>query len=60
MKKTMTEFTEYKGHKLLVLNPDDKFPFKFGKKKAQLIVEHFDAIKAFAEEEDDGDSTDND
>jgi len=56
----MTEFTEYKGHKLLVLNPDDKFPFKFGKKKAQLIVEHFDAIKAFAEEEDDGDSTDND
>jgi hypothetical protein len=28
-----------------------KFPFSFGKTKAKLIVENFEAIKKFAEEE---------
>ena len=46
------QFTEYKGHKLIVLNPDDKFPFQFGRKKAQLIMEHIEAIEAFANEEE--------
>ena len=34
----------YKGHVLLVLNPDEKFPIKFGVKKAKLIIENLDAI----------------
>lgn len=47
------EYDEYKGNKLIVLkrSDEDTYPFKFGKSKAKLIVEHFDAIKAFAEEE---------
>ena len=47
------EYTEYKGNKMIKLTAteDDKWPFQFGKKKAQLIVENFEAIKAFAEEE---------
>jgi hypothetical protein len=49
----MIEFGEYKGNKLIKLmkGPDDKFPFSFGKTKAKLIVEHFEDIKKFAEEE---------
>ncbi|PIO00143.1 hypothetical protein COT72_03205 [archaeon CG10_big_fil_rev_8_21_14_0_10_43_11] len=48
------EYAEYKGHKLIVLKreEDTKFPFQFGKGKAQLIVKYFDEIKKFAEEED--------
>lgn len=47
------EFDEFKGNKLIVLkrNDQDTFPFKFGKNKAKLIVENFEAIKKFAEEE---------
>ncbi|MEM3364090.1 MAG: hypothetical protein QXS93_01105 [Candidatus Micrarchaeia archaeon] len=47
------EYTEYNGNKLIVLKASeaDKFPFSFGKRKARLIVENFDAIKKFAEEE---------
>jgi len=47
------DYNEFKGHKLIVLKrgDDDKYPFQFGKTKAKLIVENFDAIKAFAEEE---------
>lgn len=41
---------EYKGHKLLVLNPADKWPFKFGVSKAKLILEHLDTIRRFVEE----------
>ncbi|MEM4638029.1 MAG: hypothetical protein QXK76_03360 [Candidatus Woesearchaeota archaeon] len=49
----MIEYGEYKGNKLIILkrSEDDKYPFSFGKAKAKLIVEHFDAIKKFAEEE---------
>ncbi len=47
------EYGEYKGNKLIILkrDEDDKFPFRFGKTKAKLIVENFDEIKKFAEEE---------
>ncbi len=47
------DYSEYKGNNLIVLkrNEDDKFPFSFGKAKAKLIVENFEAIKQFAEEE---------
>jgi hypothetical protein len=50
----VVEYSEYKGHKLIVLKreTDSKFPFSFGKNKAKLIVENFEAVKAFAEEED--------
>ncbi|MGB9635188.1 MAG: hypothetical protein ACPL0A_01800 [Candidatus Micrarchaeia archaeon] len=47
------EFEEFKGNKLIVLKrtPDDRFPFKFGKGKARLIVDNFEQIKKFAQEE---------
>ncbi len=50
----VVEYSEYKGNKLIVLkrNQDDKFPFSFGKTKAKLIVENFEAIKKFSEEAD--------
>jgi len=46
------EFDEFKGHKLIVLkrSPDDRYPLKFGLRKARLIVENFEAIKKFVEE----------
>jgi len=48
------DYSEYKGHKLIVLkrSEDDKYPFMFGKAKARLIVENVEAIKQFAAEED--------
>ncbi len=49
------EFGEYKGNKLIILKregeQDGRFPFSFGKNKAKLIVENFEEIKKFAEEE---------
>ena len=49
----MIEYGEYKGNKLIVLkrSEDDKYPFSFGKAKAKMIVENFEDIKKFAEEE---------
>jgi hypothetical protein len=46
------ERTEFKGNKILVLKRDenDKFGFSFGKAKAKMIVEAFDEIKKFVEE----------
>lgn len=48
------EFGEYQGNKIMILKRDenDRYPFRFGKNKAKLIIENFDAIKAFAEEEE--------
>jgi len=45
------EEREFKGHKVLVLkrNENDKYPFSFGRSKAKLIVENYEAIKKFAE-----------
>jgi len=47
------EFGEFKGNKIITLKRDDadKYPFTFGKTKARLIVEHFEHIKNFAQEE---------
>ncbi len=47
------EFSEFKGNKILVLKktPEDTYPFSFGKAKAKMIVENFEEIKKFAEEE---------
>jgi len=49
----MIEYGEFKGNKMIIIKrtPDDRFPFQFGKAKAKLILEHFDEIKKFAEEE---------
>lgn len=51
---SIVEYGEYKGNKLIILkrSEDDKYPFSFGKGKARLIVENFEAIKKFAEEEE--------
>lgn len=48
----VVEFGEFKGNKIIILKKDDKdnFPFSFGVKKAQKIVENFDEIKKFVEE----------
>ena len=49
------EYSEFKGNKIIKLigeqDTDAKWPFSFGKMKAKLIVENFEAIKKFAEEE---------
>jgi len=52
-KMAVVEYDEYKGNKLIVLKRDenDRYAFKFGKSKAKLIVENFDAIKEFSEQE---------
>lgn len=49
----IVEYGEYKGNKLIILKRDenDKYAFSFGKNKAKMIVENFEAIKQFAEEE---------
>jgi len=43
------EFDEYRGNKMIVLKRDknDTYPFRFGLRKAQLIIEHIDDIKKF-------------
>ena len=43
---------EYKGHVLLVLNPDAKFPIKFGLKKAKFLLENLDEIQNFIKEQE--------
>ena len=49
----MIEYGEFKGNKMIIIkkNEEDRFPFQFGKAKAKMIVENFEAIKKFAEEE---------
>ena len=46
------EFDEYRGNKMIVLkrDKDDNYPFKFGLRKAQLILDHLDDIKKFVKE----------
>ncbi|MEK7819066.1 MAG: hypothetical protein AAB255_04655 [Bacteroidota bacterium] len=41
---------EFKGNKVLVLNPGSKFPFSFGAGKAKIILENIEAIKKFVAE----------
>ena len=40
---------EFKGHKLVVLNPSERFPVQFGLTKARLVVHHIDAIRRFVD-----------
>lgn len=49
----VVEYGEFKGNKMIILkkNDTDTFPFQFGRGKAKLIVENYEAIKKFAEEE---------
>jgi len=48
----VVERSEFKGKPILVLkhDEDEKFPFSFGLTKAKLIVENFEEIKKFVEE----------
>lgn len=54
MNTMAVEFSEFKGNKMIVLKRDeeDKYPFQFGKNKAKLVVQYYDEIKQFAEEEE--------
>ena len=47
----MAEIHEFKGNKVLNLNPGAKFTFSFGLSKAKLILENIDVIKKFVETE---------
>ncbi len=49
--KTMPEIQEFKGNKVLNLNPESKFSFSFGLAKAKLILENLDVIRKFVETE---------
>jgi hypothetical protein len=46
--------SEFKGNPMLVLknDPNDKFPFQFGLKKAKLVVAHLEDIKKFIAKHD--------
>ena len=43
---------EYKGHPILTLNPNSRYPFSFGVSKAKLVLEYLDEIKAFIAKHD--------
>ncbi len=45
----MAEIQEFKGSKVLCLNPESKFTFSFGVAKAKLILENIEVIKKFVE-----------
>ncbi|MBC8495992.1 hypothetical protein H8D36_07585 [archaeon] len=49
------EFGEFKDNKMIKLisekDQEGKWPFSFGRNKAKLIVENYEEIKKFAEEE---------
>jgi hypothetical protein len=47
----MAEIQEYKGNKLLCLNPGERYLFSFGLNKAKMILENIDTIKKFVESE---------
>ncbi len=48
------EESEFKGNKMIVIknSEDDQYPFQFGVKKAKMVIENIDAIKAFVEKYD--------
>jgi len=50
----VTERTEFKGHKLINLKVDDQddYGFQFGLKKAKLIIDNFEDIKVFVQEQE--------
>ena len=48
----MVERGEFKGKPVLILkrDKDDQYPFSFGVSKARLILENFEEIEKFVEE----------
>ena len=48
----MVERSEFKGRPILILkrDKDDQYPFSFGISKAKLILDHFEEIEKFVEE----------
>ncbi len=51
---SIVEFEEFKGNAMIVLknDEDDRYPFKFGFGKAKKIIENYDAIKKWVDEQD--------
>ena len=51
-KKVLVERGEFKSKPVLILrrDEDEKFPFSFGLTKARLIIDAFEDIKKFVEE----------
>jgi hypothetical protein len=47
---SLVQLGEYNGNPIITLKRDeeDKYAFTFGAGKAALVVEHFEAIKAFS------------
>ena len=50
----IVEFEEYKGNAMIVLRNDenDRYPFKFGLGKARKIVDNFNEIKKWVEDQE--------
>jgi len=46
---TRPKVGQYKGHPMIILNPDDRFPFQFGLNKARLILQHIEEIRKFVQ-----------
>ncbi len=46
------ETDEYNGNPVIILKRDenDRYPFRFGVKKAQLVIDNIDSIKKFVKE----------
>ena len=51
-KQQVPKIDVFKGNPVIILNPEDKFIFSFGLMKAKLIIQNFDAIKAFVDAND--------
>ena len=51
---SIAEESEFKGNPVLILknDPEDRYPFTFGVKKAKLMLEHIEDIKAFVTKND--------
>jgi len=49
---SVVSVNEFKGHKILEISngPDDKYPFRFGLKKAEMVLEHREEIEKFVKE----------
>jgi hypothetical protein len=50
--KMAVEFDEYNGNPVIILKRDenDAYPFRFGVRKAQIIIDHIEDIKKFVKE----------
>lgn len=48
-KQQVPKISSYQNKPIIILNPDDKYPFQFGISKARLIINNIDAIKSFYE-----------